>query len=263
MSPVPPATEPHVSFIHEPRHFKMSTEGVQNLFFTDCWNAQTLEAYSAVFGRTVWMGLPCNQWSCKPCSRRKISSLAHRVDGAKPNRLLTLTVDPSLHADPRSAFDATRRQVSELIRNLRAKFGEVEYLRVTELTAKGWPHYHLLVRSDYIPHSVVKRLWNQLTGAIIVDLRQVKNKFQCYTYLVKYLSKMHKLEWTTRHVSYSKAFFPEPLPKKENPHGLQDKTMIEARPGKYLYATFRGATFVELAHGLFAVQRPDEPLPDG
>ena len=81
-------------------------------------------------------------------------------------------------------------------------------------------------------------------------------------YLVKYLSKMHKLEWTNRHVSFSKKFFPPSEPPDKNPYGLQDKTVMEARPGKYLYDSYRNATFIELAHGLWGLKRANEPEPD-
>jgi hypothetical protein len=236
----------------------LHTKGVAHCLFADCFNGQTLEAYSTLFEQTVWLQLPCNQWSCRRCAQRKIKQLANRTERAKPNRLLTLTIDPSLWTDPRSSFDGTRRQVSELVRKLRDRFGEVEYLRVTELTTKGWPHYHLLIRSDYIPHSVVKKIWASLTGATIVDLRQVKNQFQTYTYLVKYLTKMHKLKWTNRHVSTSKKFFPPEPVEKPNKLGLTNKTVIECHPGNYLYELFRGATLVELTYGVFALTRPDE-----
>jgi hypothetical protein len=97
------------------------------------------------------------------------------------------------------------------------KYGEVEYLRVTEVTKKGWPHYHLLLRSGFLPHKVVKTLWAELTGATIVDLRQVKKSFSAYQYLVKYLSKLHRLEWTERHVSVSKNFAPKVEWAPDNP----------------------------------------------
>jgi hypothetical protein len=244
-----------------PRSYLLTTSGVANALFSRCWSSQTLEAYSEKFNRTVWILIPCNQWKCRQCAIHKIQKLASRTNAARPNRLLTLTIDPSLWETPRNAFDGTRRQVPELIRRLRVKFGEVEYLRVTELTARGWPHYHLLVRSGFIPHSVVKTFWSELTGATIVDLRQVKNRFQTYIYLVKYLAKMHTLGWTNRHVSTSRKFFPPEDPKPKNPHRLKNKTFVAQRPGNYLYAMYRGATITELAYGVFGLLRPDDPEP--
>jgi len=178
--------------------------------------------------------LPCRNWACRPCAETKIRRLAALTRDAKPSRMLTLTVNPSCWESPRAAFDGTRRQVPELLRRLRKQFGEIEYLRVTELTANGWPHYHLLLRSDFIPHAVVKSLWKELTGAWIVDLRQVNDTFRAYTYLVKYLSKLHKIEWTARHVSYSKNFFlPEP-DRKNEPLPLERVFTINMHPITYL-----------------------------
>ncbi len=225
-----------------------------------CHHAQTLEAYSEVLRATVWIPLPCKQWSCRFCCEDKIRRLSRRVESAKPNRLLTLTVDPSLWKDPRDAFDGTRRQVSELIKALRLKWGSIEYLRVTELTKGGWPHYHMLVRSGYLPQPVVKAAWQQLTGAQIVDLRRVKNRFQTYIYLVKYLTKMHKIDWTERHVSYSRKFFTDPLPKKTNPLGLSEYTIKETHPATLLYHTFRKSTLVEAAYNVWVLNPDDELL---
>lgn len=259
-----PASPPEymlLQWIGKPPRHKISSIGILHTFLDTCLHAQTLEAYSARFACTVWIALPCKQWSCNFCAQKKIQRLAIKTEAAQPNRMLTLTVDPGLWENPRAAFDGTRRQVPELMRFLRTKFGDLEYLRVTELTRGGWPHYHLLVRSAYIPHEVVKRKWRELTGAIIVDLRQVKKTFNCFHYLVKYLSKMHKIAWTERHVSYSRGFFP---PEEENPRedlALSDKTIIEAHPSTYIYAKFRGATISLLGKNLYALD-PREAATD-
>jgi len=186
--------------------------------------------------------LPCKQWSCPYCCRRKIAELSARTRDAKPNRLMTLTIDPKLYEDPRAAFDATRTQVPELIRCLRKRFGDIEYLRVTELTHRGFPHYHLLLRSGYLPHAVVKSEWTRLTKAIIVDLRQVKQSFAAYTYLLKYLSKLHRIEWTERHVSYSRSFFPEKPPPHVSEYELVEKTILACHPATLLQEHYRGST---------------------
>lgn len=252
---------------HPPRH-KIACIGLLHSFLNTCLHAQTLEAYSTRFACTVWIALPCKQWSCRFCAESKIRRLSIKTQAAKPNRLLTLTVDPALWPDPRAAFDGTRRQVPECMRHLRKRYTSVEYLRVTELTARGWPHYHLMVRSPYIPHEVVKRIWRELTGAIIVDVRQIKGSFNTYSYLVKYLSKMHKIGWTERHVSYSRKFFPpEPENVREDLQ-LTDKTIIEAHPSTYLYAKFRGAELSMLGMNLYALDPQaraveDITLPEG
>lgn len=212
-----------------------------------CPNAQCLSALCPELRSPVVLVLPCKQWSCRYCARRKIAELAHKTRCAKPNRLLTLTVDPKLHDSPRAAFDATRAKVPELIRKLRTRFGDIEYLRVTELTKAGFPHYHMLIRSGYLPQPLVKSLWNDMTGAIIVDLRQVKQSFAAYHYLVKYLAKLHKIEWTERHVSYSRRFFaPEDEPPK-SPYTFLEKESINSHPSTLLASHYKGCTVKRLS----------------
>ncbi len=229
--------------------------------FQGCDHAQTMTAYSEELLADVIIPLPCGQWSCRYCAEKKIRKLAVKTRQAKPSRMLTLTVDPKLWTDPRAAFDGTRRMVSELIKRLRTRFGEVEYLRVTELTKQGWPHYHLLLRSTYIPQPVVKDMWAELTGAKIVDLRKVKKTWQAYTYLVKYLSKLHQIEWTERHVSYSKGFFP-PDEKDERPGlGLTACAIHKQHPVTYCLEWENHNTLIPISPTVFQIIRliaPDE-----
>jgi hypothetical protein len=165
---------------------------------------------------------------------------------ADPRRLLTLTCDTKLYANPRDAFDRTRRQVPELIKVLREKFGEVEYLRITELTKAGWPHYHLMVRSKFLPREVIQAEWAKLTGNTVIDVRQVQKAFSAYFYLMKYLSKLHQIEWTERHVSYSRNFFrPDPNFKPE-PCTLSEKKLHPIHPWLYLHHWWSGQSIQQL-----------------
>ncbi|NIQ81399.1 MAG: hypothetical protein GTO14_23200, partial [Anaerolineales bacterium] len=239
-----------------PPRLLIETMADTHLWIDTCSHAQTLEAYSTVFKCTVWIPLPCKQWSCRYCAQKKINLLAHKTGKAKPNRLLTLTVDPAKWDSPRDAFDGTRRKVPELSRKIRARYGEFEYLRVTELCKSGWPHYHLLVRSQYIPQPYVKTLWQQLTGAIIVDLRHVKNKFDTFYYLVKYLSKLHNLKWTERHVSYSRQFFPQEDETERFDLGLTETKVLETHPAQLAYHQFRHSELVELVRNVYTLNPP-------
>lgn len=226
-----------------------------------CPKSQTMTAWDTVWNAWLVFALPCNQWSCRHCAVRKTRSLAHKTERAKPNRLLTLTVDPKLHANPRGAFDDTRRKIPDLVKYLRSRFGELEYLRVTELTKKGWPHYHFLLRSKFLPHDVVRDHWYALTGAAIVDLRQVKQSFGCYQYLLKYLTKLHKLTWTGRHVSYSRGFFmPSDDPTYE-PHQLLEREVHNEHPSHYIMEYHSGQQVMKLAPRTFHFTSPDDPPP--
>ncbi len=193
------------------------------------------------------------------CAESKIKRLANSVRAAQPNRLVTLTVDPSLYVSPRHAWEETRTCIPLLIRKLRSQFGSVEYLRVTEVTKAGWPHYHLLVRSGYLPHSVVRKAWNELTGARIVDVRQVTKTFGAYRYLVKYLSKLHKLEWTERHVSYSKNFIPKNDWKPENPLTYAEEKFHSYHPANYVAEHCVGATLYRLSNHCHVILTKGDP----
>jgi hypothetical protein len=178
-----------------------------------CPWSTVLTAWSQTLGRSVVVSVGCKRWSCPFCGRNRIISLAKRVEAAKPNRLVTLTTNPAHWDNPRHAFDGTRRSLGAFCRTMRAR-GEWEQLRVLEVTKKGWPHYHLMVRSPYVPHAIIRDRWAELTSAKIVDVRQVKKRDNVYWYLVKYLAKQDYCEFTTRRLSWSKNFFP-PKEKRE------------------------------------------------
>jgi hypothetical protein len=247
-TPLPPPTQdpPSPSFLITPLADLRTLIG-------GCPHAQSLLATLPENTQDVIVSLWCNQWSCPVCARYKIRTLAAKTLAAQPNRLCTLTTDPKLWTDPRDAFDHTRTQVPKLIAKLRLQFGEVEYLRVTELTKNGWPHYHLLIRSKYIPHPVIAKLWETLTGARIVDIRQVAKHWKATTYLTKYLTKLHRIDWTERHVSYSKNFFESP-PAAETPKNeLLGRTILKQHPATYLAENEIGSTLTQLSARMYAI----------
>jgi len=247
--------------------FLISSLPALRSWLVTCPVAQTAVSFCPQYDAYLLIPVVCDRWSCRFCAGRKISRLAKKTEQAKPNRLMTLTVDPKVHASPRDAFDSTRRCVPELIRSLRTKFGAIEYLRVTEVTAKGWPHYHLLIRSEYLPHACVKKIWQDLTKASIVDLRQVKETFAAYSYLVKYLSKLHKIEWTERHVSYSRAFFPPNPADTRTPLDFLHRTVEPLHPVTFLARYYSGEKITQVGRNLYLLpnepRNPDaEPLPE-
>jgi hypothetical protein len=237
-----------------PPSLLISSRTALSSLFAGCDHAQTLIASLMPAGDSVIMALPCNQWGCRYCAEIKIKKLAARTRDAEPNRMLTLTVDPAKWLNPRAAFDGTRRHVSTLLRDLRPKYGEIEYLRVTELTRNGWPHYHLLVRSGYLPHPVLAKRWNELTGAKIVDIRPVTKTWRAYTYLVKYLSKIHHLEWTERHVSTSKGFFPPEPPPKHEKLSLENVSVLPQHPVSYCLENEAGHSLTRISDRVFKIE---------
>lgn len=171
-----------------------------------CPTSTMLTGWSTSLNRSVVVSVGCRRWGCSFCGRKRVQVLAKRTEAAQPSRLITLTVDPARWESPRQAYDGTRRCLATFGRSMKRR-GEWEYLRVLELTKKGWPHYHLLVRSPYVPHADVKRIWAELTGARIVDVRQIKKADNVYWYLVKYLAKQQHCTFTNRRLSWSRGFF--------------------------------------------------------
>lgn len=226
-----------------------------------CPHSQCMTAYDLDLKEQLLYALPCNRWSCRHCAQRKTRYLAYKTEKAKPQRLLTLTVDPKNHANPRAAFDETRRKIPDLIKFLRTRYGEVEYLKVTELHKSGYPHYHFLMRSGYLPHPVVRDAWFQLTGASIVDLRQVKSVFNTYTYLLKYLTKMHHIEWTGRHVSYSRGFFPKETDPKFVGHELWERELLDIHPSTYIMTLCPGSSIELVTPRSYRITAPGPRSP--
>jgi hypothetical protein len=198
--------------------------------YTCCPWAKCLLAIDHENDTLVLCPVTCKRWGCSYCAVRKIRKLAFLTHGAAPNRWIRLGVDPKLYESPKDAWQQTAPQFPELFRRLRKKpidnwhqkkkagklkpgtqcpeAAEIEYLKVTELHKSGYPHYHALLRSGYLPKDQMDACWSELTGAANYNwIAKIDNSFSSFRYLVKYLTKLHRLEWTDRHVSYSRGFF--------------------------------------------------------
>lgn len=207
-----------------------------------CPRARTLTGWSVTLDSHVIIQVTCKNWGCPICGRRKVQRYAKMVADACPNRLITLTVNPGRWENPRAAYDGTRRAVPRLTAKLRKAYGEFEFFRILEVTKKGWPHYHLVTRSPFIPQGEISNLWDELTGAPIVDVRELKKKTNAYWYVVKYLGKQEYIPWTDRRASSTKGFFV----KTEFVAGpgleLQGQRFVGHRPDHFLGWDHRGWT---------------------
>ena len=212
-------------------------------------------------GDLMLVPVNCKRWGCEWCAIRKIRRLAFLTTGARPNRMFTFTFPPHLFESPKEAWEKTTDAVPEVCRYVRNTRGECEYLRVTELHKTGWPHFHCLVRSSFVPQKQLADEWTRLVRKqstrdeaptddpaelkrrrlpFRVDVRKVMSTFSSFRYLVKYLTKLHKIEWTDRHVSYSRNFFREE--DKERP--LYPERAIESKTDEHpwLYISRRYPT---------------------
>ncbi len=210
-----------------------STVGHELLADT-CPSAKTLVGFSLTLDRWCVIQIRCKRWGCRHCGQRKTTHLGWRCEDAMPNRLITLTVNNTLWETPRDAYERTKGKVTQLATRLRRVYGEFEYLRVLEVTKLGWPHYHLIVRSGYIPQKVLSSVWSDLTGAFIVDVRKIKKRQDVYFYVVKYLSKQRYIPWTNRRVSWSRDFFDKTPFDKPDGLKLRDVGWFDDHPERIL-----------------------------
>jgi len=195
-----------------------------------CPWASTLIGFNEALNTSYIIQIRCKRWGCRVCGERKARSLAMRVAEAKPNRFMTLTVNPACEASPRSAWQRNTPSIPRLVKKLRMLSPELEYFRVLEVTKAGWPHWHFLLRSGFLAQRKVSQLWEELSGARIVDIRQVEKSFAAYRYCVKYLAKQKYVPWTNRRVTWSRNFFPPPQPFESTFLKFDAKEIIEKPP---------------------------------
>ena len=203
--------------------FLIGTLKARESFFDTCPSAKCIVGYSTTLSQWCVIQIRCKRWGCRHCGERKMTHYGWKCLAAKPNKLITLTVANRLWDTPRLAFDGTKGKIAQLATRLRRKYEEFEYFKVLEVTKIGWPHYHLIARSPYIPQREISGAWSELTGAPIVDVRKIKKSQDVYFYVVKYLGKQKYIPWTNRRCSWSKNFFP--IEEWKAGPGLELKTM--------------------------------------
>lgn len=134
--------------------------------------------------------------------------------------LMTLTCNPARHPHVDDAFARTSLAVNQLFKRIRRRWPDsrIEYFLVWERTKKGWPHAHLLLRAPFIPQGWLSGVWNELTGAPIVDIRAVHTPGEVVAYIAKYLSKDPRAPVGMKRYRSSRRFFNAVLPH----HGADD-----------------------------------------
>jgi len=234
--------------------------------YSCCPWSTTLISRDHETNRTVLSCLTCKRWGCSYCAPRKIRRLAFLTNGAQPNRWIRLGVDPALYESPKDAWESTAPMLPECIRILRTTLGEIEYLRVCELHVSGYPHYHALLRSGFIPQKLLSTTWKHLVKAPVVWISKIDQSFSSFRYLTKYLTKLHRIEWTDRHVSYSRNFFrPEDCEKISFPkRDITERS--ETHPWKWMCDHYPGEQIALEADGTYTLphepdwQRDDVPM---
>jgi len=119
------------------------------------------------------------------------SQLLAKCAAGQPTRLLTLTVNPAVGADPDERLILLANAWRIIVKRLRRERGKgtVEYLAVVEYTKAGEPHLHILLRSGYVPQALLSSWMEELIGAPIVDIRAIRNQKEVIRYVAKYVTK--------------------------------------------------------------------------
>lgn len=222
--------------------FLVGSAQVNRAIIDTCEFAHTLAAWHADAKTVIVIALTCKRWGCRHCGPRRARHLGHRVQAAKPNKLVTLTVNPQCHESPQEAWEITRRKLADLTKQIRRDYGPAEHLRVLEVTAKGWPHYHLVARWPYVPQAQLSRRWMLLTGAPIVDLRKIKRVDDVHNYVMKYLCKQHYVPWTNRRISVTKGFWDKSDTEKTQAWPLVHTKRYKGHPSAVLEDYYAGCT---------------------
>lgn len=170
-----------------------------------CERARTTTCYGLADRENYTITPGCRRWDCDVCGPRRKAALAHRIAEAEPNRMLTLTCRHE--GGPQRQYDVMRKNLSKFFRKLRLDRGSIEYCRIMEDCKDGYPHFHCLVRSGFLPHADLKREWEARTGARILDIRQIRKA--TVGYCTKYVTKSRPAATAIagQRISVSQAFW--------------------------------------------------------
>lgn len=135
--------------------------------------------------------MACRSWGCPDCGPKRAARLAKDIEAGKPNTFITLTVNPSVGADPAErmamladAWRRVRRKAKKVWRN-----GTLAFFAVVERTAQGEPHLHIAARCEWIGQRWLSDQMKALLDAPVCDVSRVRSKKGVAKYISKYLSK--------------------------------------------------------------------------
>lgn len=146
--------------------------------------------------------LRCRAWTCDHCAPQRKKQLIALGFAGKPNRFLTLTVNPALYNSQARRAEMLSRAWRLLRKRIRRKFhwDRVPFLAVVERQKSGEPHLHILLRCPYLPQAWISEQMRDLIGAPIVDIRWITDQGRVAAYIVKYCGKdPHRFPNTKRY----------------------------------------------------------------
>ena len=154
-----------------------------------CPRTATMWSSDPFSTRRFLVPIRCKSWKCEHCAKVNAIKLESRIASGKPSHFITLTCKPSQTETPKEAHDRCRPFISRMMYELRKKCGKIEYACILEQHQNGFPHWHIVARCSYIPHSLIKHYWLKYTGNSIVGIEKIRQQKQMGKYLVKYVTK--------------------------------------------------------------------------
>lgn len=135
--------------------------------------------------------LTCNCWHCDYCGPRRRRKLMALAASGKPNKMLTLTVNPSVGISAADRYrllhEAWKKLVKRILRHYRWK--KLHYMAFVEKTKRGEPHLHVLLRCEFLPQKWLSAQMRDLVGAPFVWISKVRDQLGAVTYVSKYVTK--------------------------------------------------------------------------
>ena len=165
-------------------------------------------------GKCTARKLTCRSWSCPDCAKWRRKRLVAEALSGKPNRFITLTVNPAWFDGPIERAEklvlAWRWFVKKWRRHHPGQTGE--FLAVFEATKRGEPHLHIVWRGGWVKQNDLREHFLKHMGAPVQDVRYIKGGQQVAEYVTKYISKRNikfgslKRYWrSTRYLKESNA----------------------------------------------------------
>ena len=199
----------------------------------------------------------CRRYACQVCGPRRRAALARRIVTGHPNRMVTLTCRHELGA--KHQLKIMRTNTSKFISTLRKRFGDIQYVRILETCKDGYPHFHYLMRSTYLPQAELKAIWTKLTGATIVDVRKAHGR--SVSYVAKYISKATGEDGTfsRQKIAVSRHFW-EPL---QGATEFCNFDHVRTHPVDFVEARYADHALERIRFGLYHVteREPGDDVP--
>lgn len=178
---------------------------------------------------------------CVPYAIRWRERLRPAIAKWREVSMLTLTLDPTSWESPEHAYRGVgkRRLVAELIRKLKRHdlLYSDRFAYSLEFHKSGWPHWHVIVESGYIPFQQLQECWAQGHTWISRSLK-FKSASHAVHYVTKYALKADAgfPEWVLsyqgriRRISTSRGLCPVEATKPSEYAGGEPKKMTQRTP---------------------------------